>query len=146
MNPLNVIASVAPFILILFLALWIFLWGGHARALRRERKERVEALKALDALRRRLEALQPAKPPEVPQTQAELDAYALKHLGQLPVELPAGHVRADTCPPGMVEVKVVMPPGHEEMHKAMSAHEGGNGNGVSLADPHKNSASHLGGD
>ena len=43
-------------------------------------------------------------------------------------------------------MKLVMPPGHEEMHKAMSAHEGGNGNGVSLADQRKNSASVLGGD
>ena len=131
---------------ILILALWILLLSGHARALRKERKERDGALKALDALRRRLEALQPAKPPEVPQTQAELDAYALKHLGQLPVELPAGHVRADTCPPGMVEVRTIMPPGYDEMGKAMSAHEGGNGKGVSLVDPHKNSASFLGGD
>ena len=152
MNPINVIASVAPFILILFLALWIFLWGGHARALRKERKRHEEALKALDALRRQLEAMQPARgadpAPGVPQTQAELEqkAAAFDRFGQLPVELPAGHVRADTCPPGMVEVKLVMPPGYDEMGKAMSAHEGGNGKGVSLVDQHKNSASHLGGD
>ena len=140
------ISCVVPLVLIL-VAL-----SGHARALRAERKHHKEALKALDALRQKLLALQPPDeksprfPPPRTQSEIEQKAAAFDRFGQLPVELPGGLVRADTCPPGMVEVKSVMPPGYDEMGKAMSAYEGGGGKGVSLADPHKNSASHLGGD
>jgi hypothetical protein len=120
---------------IALIALGLFIWRDRVRSLRKERQRHSEALRQLDELRQALSVAATTTPaPEPKPPDASLPP------------LPAGFVRADTCPPGMVEVTMDMGPGNEAMNKAMSAHEGGGGKGVSLADPRKNSASHLGGD
>jgi hypothetical protein len=137
--PLSALFFALPFIVLaIVLVGWLIL---SSRERRKERRRHEEALRRIEEMRKLLSV-----PPTVPQTQAELDKHALEHLGQVPANLSGGLVRADKCPPGMVEVGVRMPPGNDAMNQAMSAHEGGNGQGVSLVDPHKNSASFLGGD